>query len=365
MGRRWLLSAVLTVGLGLSDAHAYPAEHLTEARAALLSEDKRAASKALEATRDAFSSSEGVAADDVLATYWVYTGLLAHMKNKSDAAMDAFREALVVDPRYAWDTEMLDDREIRKLFEALRGEVEGRAVISPRVPEKTGCAQVYIDGSRVRAGDSVGVGERLGQIQCPHGDVYGLWTQLDEEEPIDWLGLCPYPVDTSIDADANTEAEDEFANVGPSFGKEEESGSNPCLDIMATPPPAVVETSEPTKKKDGSSPLAMFGADTWSTPRLVTIGPGGALIVAGVVVHFTAVQPAYDMVEWGRRNPTGLTRYQADILSDRFRSRRALSWSMTGAGVAATAVGLFVLKPKKTGVQPVLFPGGGGLQGRF
>jgi hypothetical protein len=228
-----------------------------------------------------------------------------------------------------------------------------------------GCAQAYVDGSRVRAGDWVGVGERLAQVQCPHGDVHGLW-MVFEDEAVDWIGMCPYPVDTSIDVYAAANPEDTLESMAPSFEEEATAASNPCLDIMALPPPVVstpsTDTQTPKPQRSGPS---MFGADSWSTPRMVTVGAGGALIVTGTVLHFAVVVPAYNMVEWGRRNPTGLSRYQADILTSRFRDRRMASWAVTGTGVVTAAVGLFVLRPKATTIRPWVTPGGAGLAGRF
>ena len=99
---------------------------------------------------------------------------------------------------------------------------------------------------------------------------------------------------------------------------------------------------------------------------MVTVGAGGALIASGVILHYAVVVPAYDMVEWGRRNTIGVTRYQADILTDRFRARRAIAYSLTTVGVLAATTGLVFMRAKPTsGLQPVVSPLGAGLSGRF
>jgi hypothetical protein len=369
VGSRGLLIAFLGLAGFTGVAHAFPQEHLDAAKTAIKAGDKRSARDALGRAYDAFARSEGVAPNEILATYWFYQGLLFNQRKKSQDAMDAFRQALVVERQFVWDREVNDDRELRKVFEALRGEVASRETISPQVPEKMGCAQAYVDGSRVVGGEAeVAIGWRLVQIQCPHGDVYGAWTDFGPENPVDWLGLCPYPVDTSIVIPESSEAESEFEGVDVDFGQAPVDDSSPCLDIMTQPPPVVAVAEAPVNPAARSQSNFMhstFGADSWTTPRIITVGAGGVLIASGIAVHYAGVVPAYAMVEWGRRNPTGLTRYQADILTDRFRTRRSVSYALTATGVVTTAVGLFVLKPKSTHMQPVLLPHGMGLHGRF
>jgi len=351
------------------EAQAFPQDHLSKARVALKAEDKRTARQELERAHDAFAASEGVAPNDILATYWFYQGLLLNQKNRTDQAMDAFRQALVVDRQFSWDREVNDDRELRKVFEALRGEVGFRDTLSPGLPEKLGCAQIYVDGSRVSGDQEVAIGQRLAQIQCPHGDVYGVWTDFNPDVPVEWLALCPYPVDTTIELVEAAAPASEFEGMDVEFGGSEAEESNPCLEIMAKPPPVVAATDTPpsrTGSKSKSNYLkSTFGLESWTLPRIITAGAGGVLIASGISVHYGGVVPAYEMVEWGRRNPTGLTRFQADVLTDRFRTRRTISYALTATGVAATVVGVFVLKPKSTSVQPVLFPQGMGLHGRF
>ena len=90
------------------------------------------------------------------------------------------------------------------------------------------------------------------------------------------------------------------------------------------------------------------------------------MIVTGVVLHYAIVVPAYDMVEWGRRNTIGVSRYQADVLTQRFRTRRAIAYSMTTAGILTTTAGLAFMRAKPTArIQPVVTPFGGALNGRF
>ena len=168
MGRVGLLTTIM-MGCLVGTAHAFPQEHIATARTALQADDKKAVRDALDMAELAFADSEGVAPNEVLAAYWYYRGLVHLQRGKTKPAMEMFRQALVVQNDFVWDKDLSTDMDARRLFEALRSEVRGRDVQSPKVPEKMGLAQAYVDGSRVRAGDWVAVGKRLAQVQCPEG----------------------------------------------------------------------------------------------------------------------------------------------------------------------------------------------------
>ena len=377
LGQIRLLTALLVGMLVLGDAVASSGEDLQQAREAITNGKRRDARAALDRAYNSFLVGDSIVLNDVLAQYWFYRGLVAQQRGKRGAAMEAFRQTLVVDRSFRWDREVVDDLEMRKMFEALRGEVEGRDVHSPNVPEKTGCAVLYVDGSQVAFGDKVSIGKRLAQIQCPKGDVYGAWTEFPKDEPFTWLSMCPYEVDTSIDALAEQEPQDELDEIGPSFGSASVGPVGPCAlesvaptgkegDAVADDASSPDEAVGDEESKDEPAGPGFFAAELWPTPRLVAAGAGVALVGGGVGLHYGIVVPSFNMVEWGRRNARGITRYQADILTERFRTRRAITWGVMGAGAVTTGVGLFLLKPTTSlAVQPMLFPGGGGLRGQF
>lgn len=378
MGSSRLLTGVVTAMLSIGTAHAFPQEHLKEAQSALKDGERRASRVALDEAEAAFGSTDSVVLNDVLARYWFYRGLLAAKRGKESVVMDSFRQALVVDRTFVWDRDLSEDLELRKVFEALRGEVEGREQRPTGVPERTGCAVAYVDGTRVLAGSEASIGLRLAQVQCPKGDVYSRWIDFSEEEQrLDWLSLCPYAVDVSIEANVATASEDEFGGIGPSFGPTEEVDKGPCSveSLMGPTDPegsagddSVVGGDADSDEGDATAPKTgdFFAKRHWPTERLIVTGTGVGLMGTSVVMHFGIVTPSFAMVEFGRRNNEWITENAADVLTDRFVKRRAMTWTVAGIGGAATAVGLVVMKPRSTSaVQPLLLPGGAGLHGRF
>lgn len=375
MGPSRLLIGAMAGLVGGQAASATPLPHLDDARAAIAAEERRSVRDSLDAAEQAFGQSESVVLNDVLARYWYYRGLQFSRRGASPRTLDAFRQALVVDNTFEWDRDLNQDRELRKVFEALRGEVIGREQRQARVPERTGCAVAYVDGSRVGASSTVSIGLRLAQVQCPKGDVYSQWFDFGSDEtPIDWLALCPYSIDTSIEPYVAPESDDDFAGLDGGWDEPSDSEEDPCFQALAAGLAEVTTESTPTEVPQSGTSIDEGVTEanqngyfsTWSTRRKVVAGSGVALVGAGTVMHFAVVKPSFAMVEFGRRNNEWITEYAAGVLTDRFVQRRAATRAVTGVGAALITAGVIWVPAQSTRtVQPLLLPTGAGLHGRF
>ena len=382
MGFGRLLIGVATAGLSVGPAHAAVEAHLDDARAALVEGVPRQARNALGDAHAAFATLDAVVRDATLARYWYYRGLQTSGRRASDRTLDAFRQALVVDGAFQWDRSVNENLELRRVFEALRGEVAGRETRSAAVPERTGCAVPYIDGGRVGPDSVVSTGLRLAQIACPRGDVVSRWVEFSAAmEPLDWLAMCPYAVDTTIEPAVAPESDEEFAGVDVAFGEETPVVDDPCASergagptVAQTPtvpaalgtPPASSEPAEDSGSPPARARPSKAAVGDWSRPRTIVTGAGAGLLTTGVVLHFAVVKPSFAMVEFGRRNNEWITAHAADVLTKRFVERRALAWSLAGVGSAVTVSGLLWPRFKPTAtVQPHLTPMGVGMHGRF
>jgi len=221
MDSRRLRIGALSLALLLPGfAQAGVTDQLQAARAALVAGDARTADKALDLVEAAAPAEGAVVGSGQLAQLFFYRGVVEHLGgDKKGRALDAWRQALLFDNSFRWDSEVLDADDPRSLFEALRAEVRSRKRMDAFIPEKTGAARLYVDGERRTSSDQVLQGMHLAQIECPDGSVYGRWTDLNKDPK--WFKLCPEGVDDTVVVQEAAPVEDEWAEFGPMFGSED------------------------------------------------------------------------------------------------------------------------------------------------
>ena len=310
----WLLMSLMSAALaGPVD------DSLAKAKAAVVAKDPKAAMAACVEAEAAAVAEGAVVMAEPLARIHFYRGLaLRQMADKKGKDLDAFRAALAIDSRFVWDEAVLKDDTAQDLFEALRAEVRDRKKVDPGVPEKTGAAKVFVDGTRVKMGDTVLTGRHLGQIQCPDGVVKGVWT--DFSKPVNWFKMCPGGVDTTVVvADAST---DEFGDMGPAFGDE---GGTPAVADAVSP----TDGTAPTDGAGGPKIIYERRKITW--PLLVGAGVTG---LAAGGLHLVAKGHQADYLDLS--NPS-ITRSELDTLRD-----KANKTEWAAIGVAGLATGLYV-----------------------
>jgi hypothetical protein len=179
-------------------------------RTAIQAEEFRDAQKALDLVERAAPDSEQVLPASALARIWFYRGVIAYQSQTRDGPLPDWRQSIVLDPELEWDSEVLPRGDPQSLYEALKSEVRGREQVDVGVPEATGLAMMYVDGNRVRHGDTVVWGMHLAQIRCPDGQVLGTWTHF--ERPLKWFKMCPGGVDPS-QTPAPEESQDEWEGM--------------------------------------------------------------------------------------------------------------------------------------------------------
>lgn len=313
---------------------------LAAARAQIDAGEHKAALKTLAALEDELASIDGLVDQQELATLWLYRGAAEHLRGpRKDRDIEAWRQALAIDNALPWDESLVTDGDVFSLFEALRGEVRSRGSVTPGIPEATGAAKLYVDGVQLREDEPIISGTHLAQIDCP--DEQGTFSVVtDFSRPLDWLALCPDGVDTSVVVE-----EDEWAEFGPVFGGPaeepvaEEPAEEPAEDTIAAPP------REPRG----------FGVGT------AMMAGGGALLATGAVINFAVVNPTYAEIEAAQADPFGVSRAEADELTQRFDRSRYATIGLVGVGVALTGAGVFIDAP----LRPVVGPGHLGVAGRF
>ena len=208
---------------------------VSAAREALLKGDTERASMLLVQARQNLPKEDQILMAADVASLLYLEGLaprVAGLDRERD--VEKWRDALTVFPALKWDREIHDDKALRGYFEALRSEVAQREPVPTGVPAKRGLLKAYVDGVEHRHLQAVRSGIHLIQVQCPDGAVRGEWHRFDE--PVDWLSLCPGPIDVSVVAPE--EVVDEFAldDPDPKAGPEPLGWVEPTVPVAPRQP---------------------------------------------------------------------------------------------------------------------------------
>jgi len=292
------------------------ADDVAVARDAIVREDYASAVDSLDAAEDRAPGENAPIAAPVLAGIPYLRGIvLVRQGDPHGEAIDRWRETLAIQNDLPWDTTLVPNGDERALFEALRKEVEDRGAVDVGAPTATGLARLYVDGRRVRAGDTALVGRHLAQITCPDGTTRGRWT--DFEKPLRWFKLCPGGVDATVVVAAE-------AGDGDDLGLLPDWSDEPA----AAPAPAPAETVARVERGGPSQ-----------TALLVS---GGALVAVGFALDLFWVLPSYANIEDARSDPDSVTRAEADELTASYQAARWTTISVMGAGVVVAGSSLFV-----------------------
>jgi hypothetical protein len=183
-------------------------ESVSGARVALVAGDPERAMSLLAQARMSVPNSATVLDAATIADLIYLEGLAPRlMGSERKRDVEKWRSALTVYPTLKWSREILDDKELRGFFEALRAEVKQREAVHTQVPEMRGKVKAYVDGVEHQHRQAVRVGEHVGQVMCPDGTIQGAWTDFSDH--FDWLSLCPTGPDSTGAAPAVVV--DEFA----------------------------------------------------------------------------------------------------------------------------------------------------------
>ena len=359
MGERLRVGLLLVaLGMPISARAESLDDQLSEVRALIVAGEHKIALKSLKTIEKSLASTEELVNTRSLCRVWLYRGAAEFAAgNKRGRAEDAWRQALAIENDVPWDADLMGESELISLFEALRGEVEGRGYVETGVPEKVGAAKLYVDGQRHTFEDTVIQGSHLAQIECP--DDQGTFSVVtDFSRPIDWFSLCPDGVDPSVEV--AEEEEDEWAEFGPSFGSttsSEDPVEDPVEDPITETDPVV--TTDPTE----TDPIIPDPNPDRSGPGPGTymLASGGALVAGGLVVNFVLVNPIYARIEAANNDPYSISRSDATVLTSQFNSRRYLTIGLTAGGLALVGSSFLIDAP----IQPIFGLGQLGVTGQF
>lgn len=162
---------------------------LTQAKGSLVATDYVAARDTLAAAEEAAPSNTTLITQKDLARMFFYRGVVYWRASPESSAMEAWRQALAIDPDFQPEADLLPDPAEQDVFRALRAEVVARGEIEVKLPEDPGEAKIFIDGRPLEPTDSVIAGQHFVQIRCEGGDLAASWYAYGAP-PADYLNLC-------------------------------------------------------------------------------------------------------------------------------------------------------------------------------
>ncbi len=205
--------------------------HLDALRALETGETKPAAKTCRRALK-ALGQAEEIVSTDLLAALHFTRGL-ALWDQQSEAAMEAWREALRVRPDLSWSGEGWVEPSAETVFEALRREVASYSRIDLGTPEEAAAERVYVAGRSLEESRGLPEGRHLVQARCDEGQVVSRWWSFGN--PPDYQRLCPGGFTSPLaDNEGCDEVEfDDFGNPVYTCGEESVAVGSTLLSALS------------------------------------------------------------------------------------------------------------------------------------
>lgn len=263
-----VLAALLVGGVARAGD---PAAGVAEARAANVEGRSKAALRAADESLDDAEEAGAVVPAAVQAGLHCERGVALWLSGDRERAMEAWRQALRVEPELAWpaEHEVLD--EPWAAFEALRREVAARPRLSLGLPADLAPGQLWIAGRPADAATTLPAGRYLVQVRCADGEVRGRWWDLGRPPP--WGLLCGRPLATGAPVAAPAGGEPTFDDFG--------------RPVSAAPAPSAAPATEPR-----------------SGPRGLAVASGSLAAVAGGFSAVVGVGVLTALPAAGRQRPS-------------------------------------------------------------
>lgn len=165
------------------------ADHLTDARAALVRAEEGVARSQLADARAAAAGAKDLVPPEEIARIHLYEGALFWMGGLQSLAFDAWRAMWAVRAPGDPDAKAVSDTDGQDAMYALRSEGPKGEPVRLSVIGQTEGALLLVDGTRADSGTSIGAGEHLLQIRCADGKVTGAWAHAGERT-LDFKSPC-------------------------------------------------------------------------------------------------------------------------------------------------------------------------------
>lgn len=163
---------------------------LEQTKAAMKAKDFKTAKTLVAAAHAAAASTTSPLAEADVARLYFYKGLVEWRGGDKDvAALNYWRQLMVISPQYEIDKELLPETDGQDVIYALGSETRNYDQVASGIPEDTGGAMILIDGKRLAPEDNLTVGRHLIQVRCPDANFVSGWYTYGQPPP-DYLVVC-------------------------------------------------------------------------------------------------------------------------------------------------------------------------------
>lgn len=163
---------------------------LEQTKAAMKAKDYKTAKTLLSAADAAAASTTSPLAEADVARLYFYKGLVEWRGGDKDvAALNYWRQLMVIAPQYEIDKELLPETDGQDVIYALGSETRNYEQVASGIPDDTGGAMILIDGKRLAPEDNLTVGRHLIQVRCPDANFVSGWYTYGQPPP-DYLVVC-------------------------------------------------------------------------------------------------------------------------------------------------------------------------------
>ncbi len=266
----------------MANAYGDPYEQI---RQDLIQGKSRKALKALNTLGKKYQNPQTVPDSQIMVRHWIFLGQARLKLGKKKKAAEAWRQALIYDPEAGLDIDVSQDSMV--IWRRLKVEVQHGPEQVLFLPEQGSFFQFYLDGRPIRSGAVVKHGHHLAQIRCGDGKIRSNWVKVPD--PIYWRSMCGLPQFT-------------------------------------------IRNPEELKFRGGDrSPFDTVGVGL--------ISSGGAILVSGLALQFSIVEPYHQNVVDARENPESINRDEADAITAEFQRLKMISMTLMGVGAGFALVG--------------------------
>jgi tetratricopeptide (TPR) repeat protein len=316
---------------------------LSQAKTSLLAGEYRDARDLLVKAEEVAPTADTLLTTTDLTRLYFYRGVLFWRASPESAALEAWKQALTINPSFVPEADLLGDASERDTFLALADEVRAAGDVGLDLPEDPGEAIIYVDGKAVGDDDTVLAGMHFIQVKCEDGDFAAAWYTYGAA-PSNYLTICDGGMYKGARASSSSASKSGSSSKSSSKSSTKSGGG-----------------------KDKGEATGLGGKDIAGI-ALIAAGAVGAGATVFLYDQAAIASEAYEQRDAAADQNPGLRESSDAYYDDVLLPRYLRTYAVGGASGAFLAGGIVLVLVGAEGPMAAPLPGGGGVftwSGRF